>query len=58
MKKMQKGYEIGWNYLDTAYSGTTTNRLSGNEVFPFIAEDIGVASTLAQKELKSPFCKD
>lgn len=45
--------EIGYNYLDTRLSGTSSQALSGgNEHFPFIVEDIGVAMTTAQGEFR------
>jgi hypothetical protein len=50
---MKNRPELGWNYLYTGYTGTTINTLSGNKVFPFIKEDMGVADALAKKELKS-----
>jgi len=52
MKKKRKNPEIGWNYLYTGFTGTTTPALSGNKKFPFIKEDQGVASSLSKKELK------
>jgi len=53
---MAKGPEIGWNYLDTRFTGTSSSALSGNEHFPFVAEDQGRAATLKQMEMWSPLC--
>ena len=44
--------EIGYQHLDTTLTGTSSQALSGagNEHFPMILEDIGVATTTAQLE--------
>lgn len=42
--------EAGYQYLNTAYTGTSSSRLSGNTDFTFIAEDKGVAEILANYE--------
>lgn len=47
------GTEVGWNYLNTAHTGISSASLSGSSVFPFIAEDTGVAELLANFELSS-----
>ena len=43
--------EVGYNYLDTRFSGTSSLALSGNEHFPILPEDSGTASTLTDTEL-------
>jgi hypothetical protein len=56
---MEVDNELGFFYLNTAFTGTHTNALSGNndsEIVDFINfMDMGVASTLQQTELKSYF---
>jgi hypothetical protein len=53
------GTEVGYNYLNTAFTGTSASWLSagatagGSEAFPFIAADQGVAQLLANFELSS-----
>jgi hypothetical protein len=53
--------ELGYNYLNTSFSGTQSTALSGtNGLFEefFLPQDRGVASTLEQTELKSYFDKN
>lgn len=45
--------EIGYNYLNTAFTGTSSDRLSGHAEFPFLPEDQGVAQLLSNFELTS-----
>lgn len=52
----KKAPEVGYNYLNTAYSGASSSKFTGNEHFPFVQEDMGVAATLASMELTSPLC--
>ena len=51
--------ELGYNYLNTAFTGTHSTALSGvndPELGDFIIfQDMGVASSLEQTELKSYF---
>lgn len=52
--------ELGYNYLNTAFTGTRSTALSGTEgLFAefFLPQDQGVASSLEQTELKSYFEK-
>jgi hypothetical protein len=44
---------MGYQFLDTAFTGTKNCMLSGNDFFPFVPEDKGVAGTLGQEEFKS-----
>lgn len=48
--------ELGYNYLNTSFSGTKSSALSGNELFPMLFEDMGVAAPLSHKEFKNPGC--
>ena len=49
-----QGTEVGWNYLNTRYTGTSASWLSGNAAnFPFVADDQGVAQLLSNFELTS-----
>ena len=50
MKVMEN--EIGWNFLDTRLTGTSSMALSGNPHFPFIPDDFGVAKTTAEGEFR------
>ena len=43
--------EAGFQNLNTAFTGTKCNAMSGNELFPFTSQDTGVAGTLQDKEL-------
>ncbi len=45
------GQEVGYNYLQTGYTGTSSASLSGSTDFPFLAEDSGVAEWLANYEM-------
>jgi len=49
------GAELGYQYLDTRYTGTSSKFLSGDVggVFPMVAQDQGVAQLLANFELTS-----
>tara|TARA_A100001201_G_scaffold17801_3_gene20453 strand:- start:831 stop:1022 length:192 start_codon:yes stop_codon:yes gene_type:complete len=47
--------ELGYQYLDSRFTGTSTCKLSGNELFPFTNQDMGVANLLANTELQSYF---
>jgi hypothetical protein len=49
-----QGKEAGYNYLDTRYTGTSAEALSGNATdFPMMAEDQGVAQLLSAFEFTS-----
>jgi hypothetical protein len=48
-----QGKEIGYNYLNTAFTGTSSAKLSGNGDFAILPEDAGVAALLSQFELSS-----
>jgi hypothetical protein len=44
--------EVGWNYLNTAFTGTSSAKLSGGAAeFPMVNEDKGVAELLKNFEL-------
>jgi len=46
--------EVGWNYLDTRFTGQSADALSGVDgVFDMIGEDQGVAEALANYEITS-----
>jgi len=48
------GKELGYNYLNSAFTGTSSSALSGlSGVFDFMPEDQGVGQLLAQFELSS-----
>ena len=49
------GKEIGYNYLNTSFTGTSSDRLSGGPAGSFtqLVEDSGVAQLLSQFELTS-----
>ena len=47
------GKEIGYNYLNTTFTGTSSARLSGGTAFAGLVEDSGVAALLSQFELTS-----
>jgi hypothetical protein len=47
------GKEIGYNYLNTSFTGTSSEKLSGNSDFTVLGEDAGVAALLSQFELTS-----
>jgi len=51
-----EGQEVGWNYLNTQFTGTSANWLSGavnGTDFPILSSDTGVAQLLANFELTS-----
>ena len=55
-QKSAANKELGYQYLDTRYTGTSSSKLSGGDgvaasLFPFAAEDRGVAQVLANFEL-------
>jgi hypothetical protein len=43
--------EVGYNYLDTRFTGASASALSGNASFPFVGTDSGVARLLSEFEL-------
>ena len=45
--------ELGYNYLNTAFTGASSAELSGNDEWDNIAEDAGVGALLSQFELSS-----
>lgn len=45
--------ELGYQYLDTRFTGTSSNKLSGNSDFDVLASDQGVAKLLKDYELTS-----
>ncbi len=48
------GTEVGWNYLNTRFTGTSAAYLSGDATnFPFVADDRGIAQLLSNFELTS-----
>jgi hypothetical protein len=47
------GKEIGYNYLNTSFTGVSSAALSGNSAFAVVGEDSGVAALLSQFELTS-----
>lgn len=47
------GAEIGYQYLDTRFTGTSSAALSGNTYFTMVDQDAGVAQLLSQFELTS-----
>jgi hypothetical protein len=49
---MSQEPELGYQYLNTAFTGAVNPALSGNAFFPFIFPDTGSAGTLRQKELQ------
>jgi hypothetical protein len=49
------GVELGYQYLDTRFTGTSSTKLSGSGNFPFPNQDMGVANLLADAELQSYF---
>ena len=50
--RQNNGAELGYQRLDTRFTGTSANFLTGNNAnFKFIAEDQGVAQLLSQFEL-------
>jgi hypothetical protein len=54
VQQAANGQEVGYNYLQTGFTGTSSASLSGSAdgtTFPFIAEDQGVAEWLANYEM-------
>jgi len=47
------GAELGYQYLDTRFTGTSAGTLSGNSYFAMLPQDQGVAQLLSQFELTS-----
>jgi hypothetical protein len=47
------GKEIGYNYLNTTFTGTSSAKLSGGSGYTGLVEDSGVAALLSQFELTS-----
>jgi len=47
------GAELGYQYLDSRFTGTSASNLSGNSDFSMVASDQGVAQLLANFELTS-----
>ena len=45
------GKEVGYNYLDTRFTGASSAALSGNSDFDFADQDAGVAKLLSEFEL-------
>jgi hypothetical protein len=45
--------ELGYNYLNTAFTGASSAALSGNDEWSNVAEDAGVGALMAQFELSS-----
>jgi hypothetical protein len=45
--------ELGYNYLNTAFTGASSAALSGNAEWSNVAEDAGVGALMAQFELSS-----
>jgi hypothetical protein len=48
-----KGKELGYNYLNTAFTGASSAALSGNADFDGLLEDAGVGALISQFELSS-----
>lgn len=49
--KASGGKEVGYNYLDTRFTGASSAALSGNGDFDFADQDAGVAKLLSEFEL-------
>ena len=47
------GKEVGWNYLDTRYTGASSDHLSGSPDFEIIPEDTGLAQLMSAFEFTS-----
>jgi len=45
--------ELGYQYLDTRFTGTSSGQLSGNTAYTIVQQDQGVAQILANYELSS-----
>jgi len=51
-RSVSQGRELGYQYLDTRFTGTSSEQLSGNGTdFDILAQDQGVAALLSQFEL-------
>ena len=50
---LSDGHELGYNYLNTAFTGASSAALSGNDEWDNIAEDSGVGAIISQFELSS-----
>jgi hypothetical protein len=50
---LSDGKELGYNYLNTAFTGASSAELSGNDEWDNIAEDAGVGALISQFELSS-----
>ena len=50
---LSDGKELGYNYLNTAFTGASSAALSGNAEWNNIAEDAGVGALISQFELSS-----
>ena len=50
---LSDGKELGYNYLNTAFTGASSAALSGNAEWDNIAEDAGVGAIISQFELSS-----
>jgi hypothetical protein len=54
-QKTSNAQELGYQYLDTRYTGTSSSKLSGgtniNDLFQWVGQDGGVAQVLSQFEL-------
>ena len=50
---LSDGKELGYNYLNTAFTGASSAALSGNDEWDNIAEDAGVGALISQFELSS-----
>ena len=48
-----KNKEVGWNWLDSRFTGTSSQWLTGTSDFTMLGEDTGVAEILANFELTS-----
>ena len=47
------GKELGYNYLNTAFTGTSAASLSGNAAWSNVVEDSGIGAIISQFELSS-----
>lgn len=50
---LSQGKELGYNYLNTAFTGTTSEKLSGGTEWDALVEDTGVGALISQFELSS-----
>jgi hypothetical protein len=53
LKALSANPELGYQYLDTRFTGTSSGQLSGNAAFTVLQQDQGVAQLLANYELTS-----